>query len=482
MTCLRPGAFLGLVVLAAACGDDGGENLSDSGFTTGDPSTGSASGTMTGSASTSTSTMMSTSNGPTTDETTETSSSTTMELTATESSTTMAPTTDPTTTTNPTETTEATIEPTTTTIEPTTTTGPVGECGDMAVDDGLVCFGTATDFAVGLGPADVDVGDFDGDGDMDIATVNADGGDVSVRLGNGAGGFGEVLSVAIGGTNPIRLAAADLNADGMTDLVTVNFDSGDVSVLLATGAGAFADSVEVAVGAGPTDLDLQLLDAGTSPDLIVANSGDANYITALNDGAGGFTIHAEAPWSTGGVGGAVGIVVGPINGAPNDVWFCEGNAWGAVQGDGDGSINPMAPIVAMTGAALGRANRGDANADFDMDIVAVDATNDLAYFFVGGVQAAFAATGLDAGADPSEGLLADVTGEGDEDVVVSSQAENTVTVFPGNGAGMVGSGITFDVGNGPTGVAVADLNGDGVGDIIVSNGDDDTVSVLLSDP
>jgi hypothetical protein len=182
------------------------------------------------------------------------------------------------------------------------------------------------------------------------------------------------------------------------------------------------------------------------------------------------------------VAGAVGIAIGSINAAPNDSWFCAGGAYGATPGNGNGSFMDTTVIAAMAGSALGRANRGDVNADADMDVIAVDATDDMAYFFQGGNVAAFTVTALDAGGDPTEGVIADVTGEGDPDVVVVSGADGTVTVFAGDGTGMFADGVTFDAGNGPTGVAVADLNEDGVGDIIVSNGADNGVNVLLSDP
>ena len=459
--------------------------MGESGFTTGEETTGSMSGTMstsmsTSSPSTSASTSMSTTDGPTTDETDPSSSSTTMEVTVTESSTTE----DPSTTTEPMETSSSSTEPMETSsssTDPSTSTGPIGTCSDDIIDDGLVCFGEFTEFGTGADPSDIEVGTFDDDTTVDVATASSTSNEVSVLLGDGAGSFAAATAYVIGGMRPVQIAAADLNADGFTDLVTANTDSDDVSVLLAVGDGTLGTSVELPVGDAPSDLDLANLNGDAAPDLIVANSGDGNYTSGVNDGLGTFTLDAGAPWVTGVVGGAVGIVVGPINGGNLDVWFCNGGAYGASQGSGNGAFDDSVIIAAMTGSDLRNANRGDVNADADMDIVAVDRDDDLAYFFLGGMVAMFSPTPLDAGLEPSEAIIADVTGEGDPDVIVASEAGGIVTVFAGNGAGSFDDGVELTVPDAPVAVAARDVDGDGVGDIITAHASGD-IAVLLSDP
>jgi len=82
----------------------------------------------------------------------------------------------------------------------------------------------------------VALADFNGDGNVDMAASNNHNA-VSVRLGDGAGGFGAErlfnLNLLVGRTDTVM--AKDLNADGKIDLVMGNDPS--VSVLLGNGDG-----------------------------------------------------------------------------------------------------------------------------------------------------------------------------------------------------------------------------------------------------
>jgi hypothetical protein len=54
---------------------------------------------------------------------------------------------------------------------------------------------------------------------------------VSLRLGNGMGGFSPTQSFPVG-LNPISLAVGDFNGDQLPDLVSANFFACSVSILL----------------------------------------------------------------------------------------------------------------------------------------------------------------------------------------------------------------------------------------------------------
>src|SRR5260221_404051 len=94
---------------------------------------------------------------------------------------------------------------------------------------------------VGSYPSSVAVGDFNGDGKQDLAVANYSSSNVTVLLGNGSGGFapaaGSPLSV---GTNGISVAVGDFDGDGKQDLAVANWNSANVTVLLGNGAGGFS--------------------------------------------------------------------------------------------------------------------------------------------------------------------------------------------------------------------------------------------------
>jgi hypothetical protein len=96
-------------------------------------------------------------------------------------------------------------------------------------------FQPAVNYAAGVGPASVAVGDFNRDGIPDLAVANSEGNDVSVLLGNGDGSFQTSPVGYIAGSVPFSVAIGDFNGDGSPDLAVANYDSNDVSILLNDG-------------------------------------------------------------------------------------------------------------------------------------------------------------------------------------------------------------------------------------------------------
>ncbi|MDP9238963.1 MAG: VCBS repeat-containing protein [Chloroflexota bacterium] len=61
-----------------------------------------------------------------------------------------------------------------------------------------VSFSPKTDFATGVSPQSVAIGDFNGDGKSDLAVANRDDSTVSILLGTGTGSFGPKTDFATG--------------------------------------------------------------------------------------------------------------------------------------------------------------------------------------------------------------------------------------------------------------------------------------------
>ncbi len=89
---------------------------------------------------------------------------------------------------------------------PTPTSTP---CGGSA----SLNFAPPANYGAGSGPQSVAVGDFNGDGNPDLAVANFGDNNVSILLGNGAGGFGAATNFAVG-IYPQSVAVGDFNGDG----------------------------------------------------------------------------------------------------------------------------------------------------------------------------------------------------------------------------------------------------------------------------
>jgi len=193
-------------------------------------------------------------------------------------------------------------------------------------------------FAVGDFPESVSLGDLNSDGDSDLVTVNASSDDVSVLLGDGVGGFaaapGSPFAV---GNFPQSLALGDVDGDGDVDLVIANAGSDDVSLLVGDGAGGFISSTEspFSVGDSPESIAAGDLDADGNIDLVTANSGSNDVSVLLGDGLGDFVAVAGGPFAVGNAPQSVAVEDLDGDGLPDVI----------VVGDGSGSGNETMTVL-----------------------------------------------------------------------------------------------------------------------------------------
>lgn len=85
------------------------------------------------------------------------------------------------------------------------------------------------------GARSIALGDISDDGNPDIVTSHFYGGDISVQVADGRGGFISSSNSpfsSIPWSDPVAVALGDLNNDGLLDIVTVNWESEDITVLL----------------------------------------------------------------------------------------------------------------------------------------------------------------------------------------------------------------------------------------------------------
>lgn len=152
-------------------------------------------------------------------------------------------------------------------------------------------------FATGQRPETMVAADFNGDGKLDLATANALSDDVSILLGTGTGSFlpipGQVVAA---GTTPSAIAAADFNRDGLPDLATVNRNGGSVSILLNNGTGSFSATAPISSLASPRFLVAGDFNGDGDGDLAVALEASL-FNVYLGNGRGGFTLQPGSPYT-----------------------------------------------------------------------------------------------------------------------------------------------------------------------------------------
>ena len=263
---------------------------------------------------------------------------------------------------------------------------------------GTGTFSNRVEYGTGDTPAYLALGDFNADGIPDIVATNFLSNSVSALLGNGSGGRGNGTYQSRRdfetGSRPRGVATGDFNADGILDLAVVNVNSDSLSVLLGSGAdgrgdGSFATKVDYPVDDQPRIVAVGDFNSDGISDLVVVNTGADTVKVLLGRGSGG-------------------------------------------RGDGAFTIGDAYP------------------------------TDD---------QPRFVAIG-------------DFNADRIQDLVVACGGASTVNVFMGTGSEGRGDGkfsprLTFPVGLFPTGVAVADLDGDGIQDLVVANTTAGTLSTLL---
>ncbi|MBK7511679.1 MAG: VCBS repeat-containing protein [Chloracidobacterium sp.] len=142
------------------------------------------------------------------------------------------------------------------------------------------------------------IADINLDGKQDVLTANRSSNNVTLRLGDGTGGFGPAANFAVG-SQPFQLAVGDINGDGKPDVTTADYLSDQVSVLLGDGLGRFTPIATYPVGSSPIGMALGYFNGDGRLDPVTANSG-TNLVSVLINECQTICTASPAGWSIGG--------------------------------------------------------------------------------------------------------------------------------------------------------------------------------------
>lgn len=230
---------------------------------------------------------------------------------------------------------------------------------------------------VGLGVRSIVTGDFNSDLIPDLVTVNGDGDDVSVLLGNNDGTFRRPdppYDVVAVGDSPSAGAAADLDGDGDLDLAVANrypdTVTDDISVLLNDGSGRFTElSQRFAVQIRPLSLVLGDVNGDGVPDLAVANAASSTISVLLGVGDGTFQSAQSFEAGDGPPGPAI-IAIADLDADGDQDLVVDDRTSRIVWvhlGNGNGTFLPAEPFPA--GALSTSDSIGDLDRDGNLDLI-----------------------------------------------------------------------------------------------------------------
>jgi len=372
------------------------------------------------------------------------------------------------------------------------------------------------------------VADLNSDGMLDSVSAVPGSHQIQVQLALATGVFAAPAFYQIG--NPSSPVTGDLNGDAHVDIVVASVGIG-VKVLMGRGDGTFDPPVLVQTFNYPYTTALGDLDADGNLDVVVGNAYTYPFSVLLGNGDGTFGIPVS--WSSAPNDATIRIHIADLNADGKlDVVAMNrlGNSIWKFHGAGDGTFTVGANFAAYVPSAMAF---GDLNGDPYPDIAYLESEG-LPFrvsYRLGSATGYSAELGVLAGTQPSSVTLADGTGDGNVDIVLSrttgisvfpgvgngtflarrddfsgpwfylSQVSdqngdqrsdllvgatidtgsmnslNGIFFIPGNGAGSFGNS-SYAVGTQPLGVALADLDGDTHADLVTANRAANTLSIL----
>jgi hypothetical protein len=319
-------------------------------------------------------------------------------------------------------------------------------------------------------------------------------GTAAATLGQASPVNGSVYTVAVNNIAGNGTVGLNLVDNGQIHDVAGN------PLVTADGAALFAAPVvyQTGYGTNPVSVAVSGLKGNGIKDLVVANSGSPGGLgttdfasIGLFAGNGDGTFQNQATFSNGNMGATLGAVEADVNGDgkpdlivtslgfQNPITNTNNPQLSVFLGNGDGTFVDSVDYANPSG--LSGIVVADLTGNGQSDIVGVSASDSSVGVLLGNGNATFGKLAeYSLGTTPGAVAVADLAGNGIADLVVASP-NGSVNVLLGNGDGTFKAPVSYAVSAGADVIAIANLTGNGTPDLIVGNSTDPShaISVLL---
>ncbi len=367
----------------------------------------------------------------------------------------------------------------------TPTISITGVVTNVTMSGGGTASFTASDIATSADAAhSVFAADMDGDGDMDIISASLLDNTIVWYENNGAADPSWTASdIATSAAGAISVFAADMDGDGDMDIISASYNDDTIAWYENNGA---ADpswtASDIATSAdGARSVFAADLDGDGDMDIVSASVNDDTIAWYKNNGAAdpSFTA-ADIPTNA---DGAYSVFAADMDGDGDmDIVSASYNDDTIAWYENNGASNPSwtKAVIATSADGPWSVYAADMDGDGDMDIVSASSYDHTIAWYEnnGASDPSWTAADIATSAELATSVyVADIDGDGDMDIISSSQSDNTIAWYENNGASDP-SFTAADISTNVDGVSVfaADVDGDGDMDIVSASANDDTIA------
>lgn len=318
----------------------------------------------------------------------------------------------------------------------------------VLLGDGKGQFSPATGapFPCGKNPSDIAVADMNDDGTPDLVIANTQTPYITILLGDGKGGFQPSARspfVTTSDPHPHGVVLGDFAGDGKPAVVTDSWGNSQILLIPSDGRGnlllpgkSFAADLHSDAGVRAADFNHD-----GHLDIVTTSQRDNSVGLMLGDGKGGFRRAPGSPFAA--AAESWSFTVGDVNGdgnpdvvvIPYERDLADPTQLGVTVliGDGKGGFSMMrgSPFSLAGCAGPARVAAGDVNGDGITDLVVTCAQNDRLMVFLGEQGGAFRTFSRAVPTGWSGLAIADLHGDGRNEILVSNYARGTITILAG---------------------------------------------------